>query len=334
MTELFNGMSITRPIHLEPLGSRPGLVPISDTFGLAPELLIDRNLAERDAEFHHQRLGYQIPQAYRAAAFTLENPHLTLTGFGALALYGAKFLGDGCDTVLAGTRVPNPQKAGPGKPRISRSSLDTHEKWRAYLHGTWISIASPAVAVAHALKELRRERVGWPVVRCGDLHPTLIRAIQLIDVSRLLTIDPLHTLAACKNRLDLPWVTDALIRSSSLAESPKETEMRLIAEQVARKHGLHLQEQVPVKANGQWITRFDLALICPMTEQRFGLMYDGIQHWDYEQRNKDASINLNATIEGWVPLRFSSASLPTMFEDLDRFFTRVLSTPRNATGIH
>ncbi|MDK8795285.1 hypothetical protein QP968_06120 [Corynebacterium sp. MSK041] len=325
MTNLFNGMSIARPIYLEPLGSRPGLVPISDTFGLAPERLIDSNLAERDAEFHHQRLCYQIPQAYRAAAFALENPHLTLTAFGALALYGAKFLGDGCDTVFAEKKAPRSQKAGPRKPHISRAALDIHEKWSVCLHGTWISIASPAVSVAHALAELRREKVGWPVVHCGDLHPTLIRAVQLIDVSRRLTIDPLHILAACKNRLDLPWVTDALIRSSSLAESPKETEMRLIAAQVARKHGLHLREQVPVQANGRWITRFDLALICPVTGQRFGLMYDGIQHWDYEQRNKDANINLNATIEGWVPLRFSSASLPTMFEDLDRFFTRVLN---------
>ncbi|MCZ9293960.1 hypothetical protein [Corynebacterium meitnerae] len=325
MSNLFNGMTITRPINLEPLGSRPGLVPISDTFGLAPELLIDPKLAERDAEFHHQRLCYQIPQAYRAAAFALENPHLTLTGFGALALYGAKFLGDGCDTAFAEKRIARPQKAGPGKPHISRAALDIHEKWSACLHGKWISIAAPAAAVAHALTELRRERVGWHVVPCGDLHPTLIRAIQLLDVSRRLTINPLDILSACKNRLNLVWVTDALIRSSSLAESPKETEMRLIAEQVARKHGLHLQEQVPVKANGQWITRFDLALICPVSGQRFGLMYDGIQHWNYEQRNKDASINLNATIEGWVPLRFSSASLPTMFADLDRFFTRVLN---------
>lgn len=325
MTNLFNGMTITRPIHLESLGSRPGLVPISDTFGLAPELLIDTNLALRDAEFHHQRLGYQIPQAYRAAAFALENPHLTLTGFGALALYGAKFLDDGCDTVFAEKQVSRSQKAAPGKPHITRAALAIHEKWRAYLRGTWISIASPAVAVAHALKDIRRERVGWHVVPCGDLHPTLIRAIQLIDVSRHLTIDPLHTLAACKNRLDIPWVTDALIRSSAQAESPKETEMRLIADQVAKKHDLHLQEQVPVQANGRWITRFDLALICPVSRQRFGLMYDGIQHWDYGRRNKDARINLDATIEGWVPLRFSSASLPTMFEDLDRFFTRVLS---------
>lgn len=100
--------------------------------------------------------------------------------------------------------------------------------------------------------------------------------------------------------------------------------MRLIARKLAEKHGLILEEQVPVKKNGKYITRFDLALIDPKTGRKFGLMYDGTQHWEAPQRKRDAFANLEATAQDWTPLRFDSAALATMASTLDDYFSRVL----------
>lgn len=326
MNTLSNGMAVGHNVHISPLGSHPELVPVSQSFGIRPDQLRDRTLAELDAPFHHQQLCYLIPQAHRAVAFALDYPDLTLTGFGALALYGLPFLGDGCDTALVDKAAARTLKAAPRQPQVFRRGLQKQEKWKVSYQGKELSIASPPVATVHALKDLRSETCGWPVVACGGLSPSLIRAVQLIDATRRhLAIDPLHVLAASYNRLSLPWITEALIHSSALADSPKETEMRLITKTLADKHGLILEEQVPVTENGRIITRFDLALFDPFSGLKFGLMYDGIHHWEYQQRQKDAQINIEVTMHGWIALRFSSAALSTMYERMDSYLTRMLA---------
>ena len=97
----------------------------------------------------------------------------------------------------------------------------------------------------------------------------------------------------------------------------QETEMRLLVEEVANRFGLTVREQHPVHQSGRLITVFDLALI----EPRVGIMYDGRHHWDYQQRQKDALINLDVTAEGWTPLRFSSGTLPELPARLERLLS-------------
>ena len=101
--------------------------------------------------------------------------------------------------------------------------------------------------------------------------------------------------------------------SSALAESPKETEMRLIAQEVARQFGLKLEEQVEFWANGKLVTRADLAF----PEARIALYYDGRHHDDASTRLRDTSIDLYLTSINWRPLRYGTNMLSGLVGHLE-----------------
>ena len=106
--------------------------------------------------------------------------------------------------------------------------------------------------------------------------------------------------------------------SSRFADSPRETELRLLLRAVTKERQLKLSEQVPVYRGRRLVTTFDFA-IEPL---KIGIMYDGQHHWEYDQRQKDARINLDLALEGWTVVRFAAATfsevVPRMVELLDR----------------
>ena len=270
-------------------------------------------MVARGARHHPRGIAYPRPAAERAVSHWLVRPGLTVTGFGALALYGLPVLADDCDTVLAGPRINRTRPATQLTPALLRTTFRPGETWTVICAGHRVSVAAPGLAAVHALMSIRRGDSAWHTT-AGS---TLTRAVQLIDATRHflnLHLDPIRT--AAKHRLDRDWLEQVLAASSPLAQSPKETEMRLLAAPLARQYGLTLQEQVVITNKwGKRVTDLDLALM----EPRIGLMYDGIHHWDKAQRTKDSLINIELAAQGWRLFRFSDGTLhrlPSMLDDL------------------
>lgn len=141
------------------------------------------------------------------------------------------------------------------------------------------------------------------------LNPTDVMAIQLVDCARrFLSLDVAAIAHAAQGKIDSTWIRRILALSSVHADSPKETELRLLLSSVAQLYGVRFQEQVPFSLGGRRITTFDLAV----PELKIGVMYDGGHHWEYSQRQKDAKINLEATRAGWTVTRCSSTTMREM----------------------
>lgn len=160
-------------------------------------------------------------------------------------------------------------------------------------------------------------------------------AVQLIDTARRhLTVSTASIEHAARGRLNHRWVKKALRLSSSHADSPKETEMRLmvmalttdprllgraewepLAKEIRAAH-VSLTEQFPVFRGSHLITTFDLALV----DQRIALMYDGEHHLAREQRDKDFRIGLECQLQDWIVIRVSAGTL----DDLPLTLLRLL----------
>ncbi|WP_141738058.1 hypothetical protein [Corynebacterium sp. HMSC30G07] len=301
--------------------SRPGLFQLSPHYWVSNHELLSPALATHVAACNPQRIQYLAPARLRAAAHALAHPNFVLTGFGALALYGLPFLVEGCDITFLADGFSRAQRASLLQPGVRRGSIPGPDVWLARCRGTRVQVASPALATMQALKLVRRGTSRWPVVSAPGKDDAFTRAVQLIDATRRhLHVDPTKVLAAGQQHIDMLWLSSVIGVSSGFADSPKESEMRLIAQFLADKHGLLLEEQVTIWKEGRIVTTFDLVLIDMKRRLTVGLMYDGAHHWDKTQRNKDASINLEVTLQGWTPLRYSDETLPQMYGQLDRLF--------------
>lgn len=294
----------------------PGAVgePINHEFSLPATMLREPHLVAHAARFHPRGIAYPVPAADRAVAHALAYPGTTVTGMGALALYGLPFLADGCDTVLLGTGIRKNRAATELSPALWRRELRPNETWTVVCAGQPISVASPPVAAVHALASIRRGECAWPA------HSAFVRAVQLIDATRrFCNLHPESIRTAAFGRLDSRWLSKVLGASSALADSPKETEMRLLAMPIARKHGLTLAEQVVIRnAWGKRVTDLDLALL----EPRIGLMYDGAHHWDKQQRTRDSLIQIELVAQGWQVLRFAEGTLARLPETVEEILRR------------
>ncbi|WP_115685489.1 hypothetical protein [Corynebacterium senegalense] len=282
--------------------SRDGEVRISRRHYLPEAELLPADEANLRARAHPRGVAYRAPAGARALAHAVENPGCVISGFGALALHGLPYLVEGHDTLLVAPRATN-QVGDEHRPAVRRRGCRPSEVWTFHINGYPFRVACPAAATIQALKEIPREE---------------LPAVQLLDcVRRFLGAQPSEIFDAGRHRLSKEWLQHILRLSSPHPDSPKETEMRLLVEEVANRFGLTVREQHPVHQSGRLITVFDLALI----EPRVGIMYDGRHHWDYQQRQKDALINLDVTAEGWTPLRFSSGTLPELPARLERLLS-------------
>lgn len=327
MKKLFNGMRVGPGQTLLP--TRPNdhtLHQITSRFSIPLGCVRPYELAQSDSRHHPRGYTYKVPAAYRAAAFGIENPACTVLGFGALALYGLPFCVEGKDTVLMN---PNCRKHVPGnvfQPSIVRRGCPPDAIWDVTHAGWPLRVASPAAALVQALSSVYRGQASWSVMAIDGWDNRTIRAIQLVDAARrFLGIHPDDIIATGKNILRKPWLAKVVGASSQLADSPKETEMRLSALGVCAKYGLELKEQVVIRQDGQIISRFDLAI----PELNVGLMFDGAHHAEPEQMHKDHQINLDLQHEAWLVLRFSNQSLP----ELPRYLERQIQLRLRALGL-
>ena len=310
-----NGMTLNPPPKLYPASkslSESEYIHANDHYLIHTSDAVPAAVASLAQRHHPRQVHYQVPGLHRAIAHLLANPSLSATGFAALALYGMKYLTDYADTYLTGPAIAKKKSATSLTPALFRS--EPKGIWQLSYLGLVLQAAPPAVALCQALTQVRSGEVRWPIVEVPGLSAEFVRAVQLVDAARhFIKVDPIDLLRASRQRISLPWLVDVLTASSPLAESPKETEMRLLALDVASRFHLDLREQLLLTdAHGKPITRFDLAL----PQLKIGLMYDGAHHWEHERRHKDTAINLESAALGWQVLRFSSATLWVLVEKL------------------
>ena len=293
-------------------------VPVNSRFFLREQFLRENWAVKEDAANHPRGVAYRVPAGYRAAAHALSNPDCVLTGFGALALYGLPVLVEGHDTVLIDTTISRNHPADTWSPARVRDTLRLGETWQVVARGQPVRVTAPAVAVVHALRAIKKKEVTWPVETIED-DPVFVRAVQFVDAARrFLALPPEDIAAAAGARINNRWISRIIAASSALAESPKETEMRLILRRVADTHGYTLAEQVPCRHQGRLITTLDAALL----EVRYGYMYDGGHHYTKQQRGADARINIELQLIDVRPMRYCSGTLATIPATTEQMLVR------------
>lgn len=277
--------------------SRAGEVRISRRHYLPEAELLPADEANLRARAHPAGVAYRAPAGARALAHAVERPGSVISAHGALALHGLPYLVEGHDTVLIAPTAST--KTGElHSPTIVRRGVDPSDILRFRINGFPFHITTPAAATIFIIKPL------------DDAI-----ALQFIDcVRRFLGVAPQDLLTAGSARINRQRLTRLIALSSDRADSPKETERRLLTTAVAERRGVTVTEQHPIESAGRLVTVLDLALL----EPRVGLMYDGKHHWDYQQRQKDSLINLEAAAQGWTKLRFSAATLPELPARLTR----------------
>ncbi|WJY66789.1 hypothetical protein CAQUA_10510 [Corynebacterium aquatimens] len=334
---LHDGVDITPfvPGQLTTTGGGPRASRTFFAIGVEPRPM---EWAMRDAELHPRKHAYVLPAGLRAVAAALENPGCVVSGLSALAIYGLSFFSKGCDATLIG-EVEKTQFPAMKSALVRRRKLKS--TWTVRWQDRAITASRPLDALIEALQDLRDGVHAWEVPSwvADDLA---FRAISLIDASsNHFGFTPTMIKEAAKGRLNSRWIRKILQLSSGKADSPKETEMRIISRAIlegpesfplklvrddmrdpfaenirwaaAQLEDLRLKlsEQVPIYEAtwSDWpITIFDLAL----TALKIGLMYDGEHHLQRSQRDKDASISLKCTLQGWLVLRFSAGTLETL----------------------
>ncbi|OEY07542.1 hypothetical protein A0K93_05855 [Corynebacterium sp. BCW_4722] len=302
---LFDGMEVGPSNSLWPVNELPqGLntVRVSGSFHMLSKERRENSQIAASARAHPRGVRYEATALCRATAFGIENPEMVVLGFGALALYGLPFFADATDTVLMDPTCRRYQCASAEQPAIVRRGCNPRQVW-SLKHCAWpLQAADPPTALVQALKLVQSSNVTWPVIELEGFDAPTIRGIQLVDAARrFLGIDLAEVLRNSDKVLNQRWVTRVIACSSRFADSPRETEMRLLLSAVAEKHDLTLREQVPVHKDGKIVTTLDFAFI----EPQIGAMYDGGHHGDPTQWEADSGINLVLTSLQWCLLRFT-----------------------------
>ena len=278
------------------------------------------NLAAR----HHPRSErYDVPAAVRAVVHAYERPGSVVCGFSALALYGLPFLVEGADTTLRAP-IGRCSPASAFAPAISRLRAPHTETWTLTHRGVPIRVATPARATAQALQQIRRGEHSWQTESVPGVQADVVRAVQLVDcVRRYLNLQVTEVNNATTGQLNQRWMTKVIQLSRATADSPKETELRLLLQPLAKKYGVLLVEQYPLVVGGRVVTTFDFAI----PDLKLGIMFDGRHHWEHEQRQLDTTINLTSMLHGWTVPRAGSKSMQMCVQVVESELRKRLGVP-------
>lgn len=297
-------MQVALPGKLRTVGytASAGIV-VTPNFWVDHETARPKALATTQALSHPRRIIYRAPATARAVAMVLERPNHSISGLSALAVYGLTFFADACDTTLTGP-VPKIITASAMSPRVARGNGSP--TWTVLIGDVAIKVSPPGLAVIEAMRHIRSGVHSWPVQPVTGLKPVDIRCIQLLDMARRhlgLRFEELFD--AARGKVSNRWIAFICGHSSPLADSPKETEMRLICAQVCRKFQLELEDQYPLFDGSHPLTQFDLAI----PALKIAIMYDGEHHLQRDQRDKDSRINIECSLQGWLVIRVTAGTL-------------------------
>lgn len=255
---------------------------------------------------------YPAPAAARAIAMAMEHPGHIIAGMSALAVFGMPYFADHCHTTLFGP-VKRNKPPTQFSPLVQRPTSLEH--WYVYFEGVPLKISPPPIAVISALNMIRANVHRWAASHIDGITHQEMQSIQLIDAARrFLAISPEDIFTAGKDRVNKHWLQKVAGFSTAKADSPKETEMRLLAHSLCKKLGLMVVEQHPLWAAGSLVTVFDLAI----PELKVAIMYDGEHHLKREQRDWDSLVNVEAALQGWTVIRVTAGTLPRLPEFLTR----------------
>lgn len=277
---------------------------VTPTYCIDPRLGRPRELVVKQAREHPNRIAYHAPAIARAVAMALERPKHVICGLSALAVYGLRFFADQCDTTLEGP-VRRKVAASASTPHVSHRT--EVEPWTVHFYGIPLAVSPPADALVTAIRQIRSGLHSWAVIDVPGLTPVEIRCIQVLDMTRRhlgLRLEDLFL--AAHGKLNRRWLARLCGLSSKFADSPKETEMRLLCTHACDT--LELVEQFALIDGSRTITRFDLAL----PDLKIALMYDGEHHLDRQQRDTDSRINIECAVRGWLVIRVTAKTLPLL----------------------
>lgn len=294
--------------------------PVSAKRFVREEDMREQWVVSREAACHPRGIGYYAPAAARAVVHAVERPGSVVAGFSALALYGLPFLVEGADTTLL-ARVAEKTAATATTPALQRIRRGDAAPISATHRGVTIQVSPPSIAVADALRQIKRREHRWATASVPGLSDTDVMAIQLIDcVRRFLGISLVDLQEAAQGQLNARWLKKILPLTSAKADSPMETELRLLVSVIVAKYGLQLQEQVTLYDGNRIVTTFDLAI----ADLKIAVMYDGRHHMDFQQRKKDSLINITSSLHGWTVVRCFSETRDRCLEVLEQLIVKEL----------
>lgn len=285
-------------------------VVVTPNYWILHEHARPKSLATTQSLGHPRRIVYRAPALTRAVAMVLERPNHSISSLSALAVYGLPFFVDACDTTLNGP-VPRIVTATALAPHVARGNGGP--TWTVFIGELGMRVSPPGLAVIEGMRHIRSGVHSWPVQSVEGLTPVDIRCIQLLDMARRhlgLRFEELFD--AARGKVNKRWLAFICGHSSPLADSPKETEMRLICAQVCREFQLELEDQFPLFDDSRPLTQFDLAI----PALKIAIMYDGEHHLQREQRDKDSRINIECTLQGWLVIRVTAGTLNKLGEYL------------------
>lgn len=299
---------------------------VSPQHVVARKFLRPEGLAVTDARHHPRRLRYRVNALTRIVAHLREHPRWIADSWSAAALLGIGEFSDGADTCIisSGNRRLT---TDPLRPTRHRNVTDV-QPWTLYLNDVPLRVTPPMLTLVRCLRSALAEEHAWQVPKIGGMAEPLIRAVQVTDrFRRLLGVEDLHILQAGQGLIGARKLARITSLSSPGMDSSQETLLKLIAQQAATRHHVEFLPQVPVYCDGRvgepgtkengvpLLTVLDLAL----PDWKIALMFDGAHHWDKQQRERDARINFELTMAGWLVLRISHG----MLDDASGLATRI-----------
>ena len=297
--ELHDAMDVTRSVPGGLFRGGPGIKVTENIYTSLPTNSVIRPV-------------HPAPAAARAIAMVMEHPGHTIAGMSALAVFGLPYFADHCHTTLFGP-VKRNKPPTQFSPLVQRPTSVEH--WYVYFECVPLKISPPAIAVISALNMIRASVHRWPASRIDGIAYKEMQSIQLIDAARrFLGVTPDDIVSSGKDRVNKRWLQRIVELTTNKADSPKETEMRLLAHALCKNLGVMVVEQHPLWAAGSLVTVFDLAI----PELKIAMMYDGEHHLKREQRDWDSQVNVEAALQGWTVIRVTAGTLPRLPEFLMR----------------
>lgn len=277
---------------------------------VAPQVLSRQPDQIRWGSRHHpQHHSFIAPIKVRARAHYTQTPDAIIGGWAAAAYAGLDYWVDDAHITL---HVKS-------NFRLSHNPLDaTRRRLRAETN-VWtpdsempgMQVVAPEFALVDCLIDLQRSHHSWWVYEVPNFDLWEVRAIQLIDALRRCCKHTLKFDLVCKaarNIFSARQLKKLWRLSSTGAESPPETALRLIAKQVRDC----LDVQIPIYDSGalsddgsKRLTTLDSG----WRDIQVALLYDGEHHLRRDQRDYDATVFIRLCELSWVPLRITHGLL-------------------------
>ncbi|GAA4783006.1 hypothetical protein FRX94_04170 [Corynebacterium canis] len=262
---------------------------------------------EWGSRYHPQRLGFAAPIMLRARAHFTQTPNVIIGGWAAAAYAGLKYWVD--DAHITVHVASNFQRSHSVFDATRRRLRPGTRVWTPDQELPGMQVVAPEYALVDCLIDLQRDRHSWWVYQVPNLANWEVRAIQLIDALRACTTLNFQLVRdIARNIFSARQLKKLLKLSRTGAQSPPETVLRLIAEQLRQ----HLEVQIPIYDSGALVddgTPLLTVLDSGWPDIRVGLFYDGAHHLQRSQRDYDAKVLIRLRELGWEPLRITHGLL-------------------------